>query len=134
MPGHVSEIRGPLDILLVEDNADGREFISRVLRAEGHRVDAVATVAEARTRLGTASSKAVDLLLTDLELPDGNGWELAAYAKGQRASLRIGVISGWDVNIGGDEATSAEFVLRKPLRSAELLDHVAGRTAPALPE
>ena len=125
---------GPLDILLVEDNPEGREFIGRLLRTAGHRVDAVATAAEARTRLDQLSSAVVDLLLTDLDLPDGNGLELAAYARRQRASLRIGVISGWDVNIGGEEAADAEFVLRKPLRAAALLDHVAGRQTRALPE
>lgn len=125
---------GPLDILLVEDNPDGREFIGRLLRTAGHRVDAVATVAEARTRLDHTSSAVVDLLLTDLDLPDGNGWELAAYARRQRSSVRVGVISGWDVNIGGEGAADAEFVLRKPLRAAALLDHVAGQQARALPE
>ena len=125
---------GPLDILLVEDNPDGREYIGRLLRTAGHRVDAVATAAEARTRLDQESSAVVDLLLTDLDLPDGNGWELAAYARRKRASMRIGVISGWDVNIGGEEAGDAEFVLRKPLRVAALLDHVAGRFTRALPE
>ena len=125
---------GPLDILLVEDNPDGREFIGRLLRTAGHRVDAVATAAEARTRLDQTSSAVVDLLLTDLDLPDGNGWELAAYARKQRAALRVGVISGWDVNIGGEDVAGAEFVLRKPLKAAALLDHVAGRQARALPE
>ena len=124
----------PLDILLVEDDDDGRAFISRLLRSRGHRVDAVATCAEARERLVNATPGPMDVMLTDVELPDGNGWALADYARARRSSLRIGVMSGWDVGVGSAEAVSADFVLRKPLRAAALLDHIAGRPAPALPE
>lgn len=133
-PATMSEKAGPSGILLVEDNDAGREVISRLLRAAGHRVDAVATCAEAREKLGSTVADAPDVLLTDLELPDGNGWELAAYARMHRPSVRIGVISGWDASSGSEDAVSADFVLCKPLDTAALLDHIAGRKAPALPE
>jgi CheY-like chemotaxis protein len=74
-----------------------------------------------------------DLMLTDVGLPDGNGWELAAYAHKRLPSLRVGVITGWDEPANDEQAHGVEFVLRKPLRAAELLSHIAGRTTSTTP-
>ncbi len=124
----------PLHILIVEDHEDGREFLRRLLRADGHEVDAVTTCAEARERLAADASSSYHLVLTDVGLPDGSGWDLVAFVREHLPSLRIGVITGWEPMVSSADAVGAEFVLRKPLRAAELLAHIAGRKAPALPE
>jgi len=124
----------PLHILVVEDHEDGREFLRRLLRADGHSVDAVGSCAEARERLAAEASSAYHLMLTDVGLPDGSGWDLVTYAQERVPALRVGVITGWEPMVSSEEAVRAEFVLRKPLRAAELLAHVAGRKVPALPE
>ena len=115
----------PRRILLVEDNVDGREFMREVLVAEGHSVDYVGTVAEALASLnGGASTVAYDLILTDIGLPDGNGWELVATIRQWWPAIRIGVVTGWEGRAG--TGAGADFVLRKPVRTSELLDHIAG--------
>ncbi|MCC6429688.1 MAG: response regulator [Gemmatimonadaceae bacterium] len=124
----------PLHILVVEDHEDGREFLRRLLRADGHSVDAVGSCAEARERLAAEASSAYHLMLTDVGLPDGSGWDLVTFAQERVPALRVGVITGWEPMVSSEEAVRAEFVLRKPLRAAELLAHVAGRKVPALPE
>lgn len=73
-------------------------------------------------------------MLTDVGLPDGSGWDLVTFAQERVPALRVGVITGWEPMVSSEEAVRAEFVLRKPLRAAELLAHVAGRKVPALPE
>lgn len=124
----------PLRILLVEDHNDGREFLRRLLQANGHSVDAVASCAEARVQLAAAPSTGYHLMLTDVGLPDGNGWDLVSFARMHHPVLRVGVITGWEPMVSSAEALGAEFVLRKPLRTTELLAHIAGNVAPALPE
>ncbi len=62
-----------LHILLVEDHADTRESISRLLRRWGHTVQTAGTVAEAHALLGTDG---FEVLLSDLGLPDGHGTEI----------------------------------------------------------
>lgn len=123
----------PIHILVVEDHDDGREFLRRLLEADGHTVDAVSSCAAARERLASAASSSYHLMLTDVGLPDGSGWDLVAFARKRLPSLRVGVITGWEPMVSTTEAVGAEFVLRKPLRAAELLSHIAGRKAPALP-
>ncbi len=118
----------PLTILVVEDHDDGREFISRVLLSNGHHVDAVASCAEARARLAADGVPIYNLLLTDVSLPDGSGWELLAFAKQHYPALRVGVVTGWEPSAESEEAIGAEFILKKPLRATELLQRVEGRS------
>ena len=129
-----ASVQIPLRILVVEDHPDGREFLRRLLEANGHTVDAVATCTDARSRLAAATTSEYHLMLTDVGLPDGSGWDLVAFARDRMPTLRVGVITGWEPMVSSMEAVGAEFVLRKPLRAAELLSHIAGHRAPALPE
>lgn len=64
----------PIRILLLEDDTPLREHFARVLDAwpEGELVAACATLEEA---LDVLLAEPVDLLMTDLNLPDGNGVE-----------------------------------------------------------
>ena len=117
-------------ILLVEDHDDGREFIRRVLVAGGHVVDAVASCAEAHASLADSSTP-YDMLITDIGLPDGSGWELVRAARASGTPARIGVVTGWEPTMRGADAV--DFVLRKPLRAAELLASIA-RLDPPVPQ
>jgi PAS domain S-box-containing protein len=123
----------PRRILVVEDHDDGREFLRRILQGDGHDVVAVASCAEARQALASQGSRLFDLMLTDVGLPDGNGWDLVRSTKAAYPQLRIGVVTGWEPNVGTERTDGAEFVLRKPLRAPELKAHIAGAPASAQP-
>lgn len=120
----------PQRILVVEDHDDGREFLRRILRGDGHTVEAVGTCAEARRCLEAASPPPYDLMLSDVGLPDGSGWDLVSFARSVAPGLRIGVITGWEPAAETAAAQGAEFVLRKPLRATELKAHIAGGYSP----
>lgn len=124
----------PLRILVVEDQEDSREFLARLLTLHGHSVEAVATVAAASEKLAIAANLQYHLLLTDVGLPDGSGWDLISVAKSHSPAIRIGVITGWEPVVRSSEVDAVDFVLRKPLRAAELLSHIAGVRSPAHPE
>jgi signal transduction histidine kinase len=111
-------------LLIVEDHDDGREFMRWVLLEDGHVVEAVATLAEARERLGNAGAS-YDVLITDVGLPDGSGWELVGEARHSHPALHIGVVTGWEPTVHGAGAGAADFIMRKPLRAAELLASLA---------
>jgi DNA-binding response OmpR family regulator len=69
-------------------------------------------------------------MLTDVGLPDGNGWDLVRSTKAAFPQLRVGVITGWEPTMGTERGDGAEFVLRKPLRAPELKAHIAGSRTP----
>jgi PAS domain S-box-containing protein len=63
----------PLRILLVEDNKDTLNCLTRILGQRGHEVRSAGRLSEAKAAAGEGE---YDLLLSDIELPDGTGLEL----------------------------------------------------------
>jgi len=111
-------------VLLVEDHSDSRDFMTRLLETEGHRVSSVGTVQEALAKLDSPEGAEFEVLVTDIGLPDASGWELIPKARARRPTLRVGVVTGWE----GHNAPSdgADFMLRKPIRTSDFLAEVAG--------
>jgi CheY-like chemotaxis protein len=118
--------RVPRRVLLVEDNEDGREFMQALLESDGHEVTAVATVREALAHLGDDDAAPFDVVVSDIGLPDASGWDLVATVRERWPSLRVGVVTGWEVRTGSGNGHGgrAHFTLRKPVRTQELLGHV----------
>jgi CheY-like chemotaxis protein len=109
-------------ILLVEDHVDSREFMQAVLESDGHLVETATSLEEAIARLEQADPP-FDVLVTDIGLSDGSGWDLTRFARDSWPAMRIGVVTGWEPRVGA--GTSGDFILRKPVRTAELLAQVA---------
>jgi CheY-like chemotaxis protein len=115
--------RVPRRVLLVEDHADSREFMQSLMESDGHTVESVRTVEEGRARLDDLAQP-LDVLVTDIGLPDGSGWDLVAFGRERRPALRIGVVTGWEPRNEQDPA--CDFTLRKPVGATELLAQIAG--------
>lgn len=122
-PEQAPRQRVPRRVLLVEDHPDSREFMQALLESDGHAVDTASGVAEA-TALLERMNPAYEVIVTDIGLPDGSGWDLISVARERWPSLRIGVVTGWEPRVGA--GTDADFILRKPVRTSELLAQVAG--------
>ena len=69
-----------LKILLVEDNKDTLKYIALALGARGHEVTVAERLSEA---LHAADHQPLDLLISDIELPDGTGLELMWQLRGR---------------------------------------------------
>ena len=77
-------------MLLVDDDAAFRGLAARILVSWGHRVVEAGTVAEALAR---ADEHRPDVVVVDVGLPDGDGFELARELVALRLLLRVVVIS-----------------------------------------
>ena len=73
-------------ILLVEDHRDSADMLALVLRGNEHDVLAVGTAAEALRACGEG---AFDLIVSDIGLPDFNGWELLGRVRENCATPAI---------------------------------------------
>ena len=62
-----------LTILLIEDHDDSREAIKNWLEWKGYQVFSANS---RESGVALARKHAIDLLICDLQLPDGNGWEV----------------------------------------------------------
>lgn len=81
--------RGPGRILLVEDSFTTRELERSIFEAAGYEVDVAVDGAEAMTRLESAR---FDLVVTDVQMPRVNGFELTAKIRGDERFNRMPVV------------------------------------------
>lgn len=118
-----------LRILLVEDHDQGREFLRRALERVGYVVDLSSTCADALERLASMGNTQYDVVLTDVGLPDGSGWDVVVHARHCMPAVRIGVLTGWEADVDPNISAQADFLMRKPLGIAALLALIAGSPA-----
>src|SRR5205814_1423614 len=101
---------------------DSREFMQALLESDGHTVDTATGVQDA-TALLESATPGYEVLVTDIGLSDGSGWDLIAFARARWPQMRIGVVTGWEPRVTTD--LGGDFMLRKPVRTSELLAQVA---------
>jgi signal transduction histidine kinase/ActR/RegA family two-component response regulator len=112
-------------ILIVDDQPEVRELLADALAAHGHDIEQAVSGRQALERLATGES--VDLVLTDLGMPDMTGWEVAE-AVGQRwPHLPVGLITGWGARSDAtlEQRRSVAFIVAKPFTIDGLLASIA---------
>ena len=110
-------------ILLVEDDDGARGALARLLGRAGHDVVAVGTVAAA---LAAMDDGPVNVVVTDLALPDGSGLDLVRRLRATRPSLPVLLITGRiDPDVALEAFDPARDLLLKPFASSLLLRRVA---------
>jgi PAS domain S-box-containing protein len=131
--GDAAERRGasrtPAKILVVDDDADVRSFLTESLESFGHVVLSAETGAEGLRRLEQARP---DLMLVDYAMPGMHGADVARSARAARPEVRILFVTGYaetdqlDAAMGGRAA-----VLRKPFTISDLAEAVDSALAPS---
>ncbi|MBK6406918.1 MAG: MASE1 domain-containing protein [Holophagales bacterium] len=112
-------------ILLAEDEPALRMLVQEVLGRAGYRVlaaeDGEEALAVSRGHGGT-----VDLLVTDIVMPNLGGRELAARLLAERPGVRVLFMSGYpnDARGFGELAGATGDLLRKPFSLRELVERV----------
>jgi DNA-binding NtrC family response regulator len=116
--------RGREMILLVEDEDAVRVIVSAVLRRSGYRVVEAATPRAAYETFERHGSD-IDLLVSDVVMPEMSGPALAQRLVGLRPELRILFISGYaDIATPIDEENPNVSFLRKPFQASALVARV----------
>jgi two-component system, cell cycle sensor histidine kinase and response regulator CckA len=93
-PAAPSAVRGSETILLVEDEAALRALLTEVLESYGYRVLVAATGGAALAQAG-AHGGPIDLLVTDMVMPQISGRELHARLSRDQPGLRVLFMSGY---------------------------------------
>jgi len=108
-------------ILLVEDNEAANKGLARLLQAQGFAVTAVPDGASALAAF--ASAEPPDFVLTDLQLPDIDGREVALRARALVPRPLVMLITGWDIEseLGDPSVSGIDCVLPKPVDFRDLL-------------
>ena len=118
-------------VLLVEDDAAVRNFVSRTLRMAGYMVESAVNGLEALERLeelaATDAAPIVDLVLSDVIMPLLNGPQLAAEIDRRYPGVRVALMSGYTDNTitQAGVVDAGILFLQKPFTAQHLTAQIA---------
>jgi CheY-like chemotaxis protein/anti-sigma regulatory factor (Ser/Thr protein kinase) len=108
----------PLHILLVEDHKDTRRTLSRLLTHFGHDV---VTADNVRSAMKIIDSDTINVLLCDIGLPDGSGFDVVSQARSKRPLKAIALTGfGTEDDVRRSKEAGFDFHLVKPVNFQEL--------------
>jgi PAS domain S-box-containing protein len=132
-PAGTERLRGSETVLVVEDEAEVRKLVHDVLRQFGYTVLAAAEPEEAIAICGSYPGE-IHLLLTDVVMPQMNGFDLAQRIVDARPGIRVILMSGYTQDISILNSGDLPF-LRKPFaplaltrKIRQVLDDESGGT------
>ncbi|MEV1147422.1 ATP-binding protein, partial [Micromonospora sp. NPDC049799] len=112
-------------ILVADDNADMRAYLARLLAGQGWRVE---TVGDGRAALAAIHRDPPDLVLTDVMMPDVDGFELVRRLRDEPSTRALPIVvlsarAGGDASVVGLDLGADDYVV-KPFATAELIARV----------
>lgn len=121
---------GPPRVLLVEDDPDNREAMASLLELSGYAVTSADTGSAGVRAFSDAS---FDVVLTDLGLPDMNGWQVAGTIKSAAPAVPVALITGWGFNLDADEIRrrGVDLLVKKPIDPRRFLSQLEGLVSAA---
>ncbi|SAK46785.1 sensor kinase/response regulator fusion protein [Caballeronia catudaia] len=116
----------PGRVLVVDDNADLRDYMRRMLTAAGHDVSAAA---DGEAALAMAREVRPEVIVSDVMMPRLDGFALLAALREDETLRETPVVllsarAGEEARVGGLEAGADDY-LTKPFSARELLARVA---------
>lgn len=114
-------------ILVVEDVRDINQLISDILQLEGYEIVQCYNGSEAIDILRSDSK--FDLIISDIIMPEGDGFDLMTFVKAQKMSVPTLVISGGGIALSSAVALEAikkdaTAVLHKPIKRQVLIETI----------
>jgi PAS domain S-box-containing protein len=112
--------RGNASILVVDDEASLREMTAEILMQSGYQVH---TAANGRDALELLKTQSVDILFSDIIMPEMDGHELARQVQQQFPCIKIQLVSGYSQEGGAmrEQDELYEKLLHKPFNSDDVL-------------
>lgn len=96
-----------LKIFLVENHSDTLAYLSAYLRSCGHEVECARDMDSALQRL---EGRQIDVLISDIGLPDGDGWQLMEKVRAIRGHAPFGIaMSGYSMKADIEKSLGAGY-------------------------
>ncbi|MEP7356088.1 MAG: response regulator, partial [Anaerolineales bacterium] len=125
----MTESVAALKVLIVDDDDDGRMLIQHVLGAAGYEC---LQACDAETGMQLLTAQAVDVLVTDINLPGLSGLGLLKWVRSQALPCEVVIVTSYphvETAIDALRAGAADYLTRPVSNGAllEALDRVAKR-------
>ena len=114
-------MHGVVRVLVIDDDADIRRLLCDILTSAGHLVADACNGAEG---IEIFKKEAFDLVLTDLEMPEMSGWEVARSIKNHNPDITIALITGWGETIDSAQLRESGIstIVNKPFRMDQIIN------------
>ncbi len=114
-------------IILADDSNDVAVMIAEVLTREGHEVDVVNNGRKLIESVDAGDG--YDIIITDLLMPDVDGFGVLRHLKKEGVETPVFVLSGGGVTLNSDDALKAvedlaTGVMKKPVKCTDLIEKI----------
>lgn len=108
-------------ILVVDDDPQIRESLTKILRTEGYEVE---SAGDGQQGIHIFDTKRLDLILLDLNLPEHGGWEIFGAITASDPFLPIIIITGLENQQDLATLAGVDALMEKPLNLPLLLQTI----------
>lgn len=120
-------------VIVVDDDSGVRAFVKRVLEGAGHSVQDCST---GTSLIALVQTDPPDVIVTDIFMPEMDGYQLLRMLATKHPELPVVVISGGNAIMGDQHMKVAQLLkasrlLHKPFTAAALLEAVTEVAPPA---
>ncbi|BAU12248.1 PAS/PAC sensor hybrid histidine kinase [Leptolyngbya sp. NIES-3755] len=124
LPEQSISLRGK-QILVVDDEKDARELVQFILEQEGAIVTCAASAIEV---LQVLKDKSIDVLVSDIGMPDCDGYELLKQLRSQGKNFPVIALTAYAGEMNQARSRQAGFAnhLTKPFDPRSLIDSISG--------
>lgn len=116
------------NVLIVDDSSTMRKIITRSLRQAGLSVETIYEAGDGIEGLNALGSGPIDLILSDINMPNMDGIEFVKQARAQGCTVPIMMITteGGEDIIGEAISSGATGSIRKPFTPDQLQEKLGG--------
>jgi CheY-like chemotaxis protein len=124
-PHAIPPIRKKKQLLVVDDNEAVQEILSRIFSIMGHDVTVADNGLEGMALFLAGS---YDLVVTDIQMPLMNGWELSRLVKEHSSNTPVVVVTGSydDTNWEKVNMNRVDAIIPKPFKLEDIQETVQG--------
>lgn len=117
-------------VLIIDDSNTMRKIVQRSLRQAGYEFDKVLEAGDGQEALSVLAGDKVDLILSDINMPNMDGLEFLRQKAGNDAIKAIPVVmitteAGADI-LGEAKALGAKGSIKKPFTAEQVQDVLGG--------
>ena len=105
--------------LIIDDEAPIRDLLAEILSEQGH---IVYTASGGREGLEIFKAQSLDMVITDLGMPEISGWDVANAVKVMNPSISVIMMTGWGITLDRDKAKErgVDVIVSKPFQISEI--------------
>ena len=118
-PPEHKELSEQLNVLIIDDEEEIRILLAEILREADYNV---VLANDGREGIEKFKSHKIDIVFTDLGMPEMNGWQVAKAIKGLNSIVPVILISGWGRDLKDQDIsnTGVDFLASKPFHIDEI--------------